>query len=82
MKIFLDTNVAPVRTAGMPCHTRRADKLPGARESEATTKEGDDTQSLHEFSRNLEGLSMGVSPFPGSYAMTHCGCAREVFSSS
>ena len=63
---MLDTDVALVRPAGAPRYARRGLQLPGAGTpvEDAEADDDDDTQILHELSRNLEGLSMGIPPRP------------------
>ena len=58
--------MAPVRPAGAPRYARRGLQLPaaGAPVEETEAGDDDDTQILHELSRNLEGLSMGIPPLP------------------
>lgn len=66
--------MAPIHPIGIPYHVRCGDHLLGARpiaEAMVATKEGYDTQSLCEVARNLEGLSMGVSPLPMRVILVH-----------
>ena len=58
--------MAPVRPSGPPHYGQRGLQLPGAGApvEDAEAGDDDDTQILHELSRNLEGLSMGIPPLP------------------
>ena len=58
--------MAPVRPVGAPRYAWRGLQLPGAGAlvEDAEAGDDDDTQVLHELSRNLEGLSMGIPPLP------------------
>ena len=58
--------MAPIRPFGAPRYARRGLQLPGAGApvEDAQSGDDDDTQVLHELSRNLEGLSMGIPPLP------------------
>ena len=58
--------MAPVQPVGAPRYARRGLQLPGAGTpvEDAEADDDDDAQVLHELSRNLEGLSMGIPPLP------------------
>ena len=58
--------MAPVRPVGAPRYARRGLQLPGvgAPVGDAEADDDDDAQVLHELSKNLEGLSMGIPPLP------------------
>lgn len=67
MKCLLDKVVVQVHPTSIPHHASQGDQLPGAgatTEVEVVVKEGDDTHSICEVSRNLEYFSIGVSPLP------------------
>ena len=63
---FLDTDVPPVRPVGAPRYARRELQLLGASApaEDVEAAGDDDSQVLHELSRNLEGLSMGIPALP------------------
>ena len=58
--------MALVPPVGAPRYAQRGLQLPGAGApvEDVEAGEDDDAQVLHELSRNLEGLSMGIPPLP------------------